>query len=101
MTADSHQYYVYLLTNDIGTAMYVGVTNDLRRRLWEHRAKLVDGYTKRYNVGKLVYLEMTADARAAIAREKEIKGWRRAKKDALVCTMNPLWRDLSAEWDAE
>ncbi len=93
------QYYVYLLTNKLNTVLYVGVTNDLERRLFEHRNELVDSFTKRYHVHKLVYYEATSDVRAAIEREKQIKSWSRAKKNALVNTMNPKWKDLSLEWE--
>ncbi|MBI2421796.1 MAG: GIY-YIG nuclease family protein [Candidatus Hydrogenedentes bacterium] len=96
-----HHYYVYLLTNKHGNVMYVGVTNDLRRRLYEHKTKQVPGFTAKYNVDKLVYFEETSDVHAAIAREKEIKKWRREKKDALVVTMNPEWRDLSDDWEGD
>ena len=96
---DSMQYYVYLLTNKLNTVLYVGVTNDLERRLFEHRNELVDSFTKRYHVHKLVYYEATSDVRAAIEREKQIKSWSRAKKNALVNTMNPKWKDLSLEWE--
>jgi len=75
--------------------MYVGVTNDLKRRLYEHKNKLVKGFTEKYNVSKLVYFEQTRDVRAAITREKEIKKWRREKKNALVVQTNPEWNDLS------
>jgi putative endonuclease len=75
--------------------MYLGVTNDLERRLYEHKNKLVEGFTEKYNVNKLVYFEETQDVTAAIAREKEIKKWRREKKDQLVNRMNPNWKDLS------
>ncbi len=78
--------------------MYIGVTSNLERRLYEHKQELVDGFTKKYHVHKLVYYEQTSDVRAAIAREKELKGWLRAKKNALVETMNPTWRDLSEDW---
>ena len=87
-------YYVYILTNWNNKVMYVGVTNDLTRRLYEHKNKLTDGFTSRYNVHKLVYFEHTTDAYAAITREKEIKAWRREKKDALVEKKNPDWKDL-------
>ena len=80
--------------------MYVGVTNDINRRLYEHRNKLVDGFTKKYNVDKLVYLEETKEVNDAIAREKEIKGWKRNKKNELVESINPEWRDLSKEKDS-
>ena len=78
--------------------MYIGVTNDLERRLYEHKNELVEGFTKRYHVHKLVYYEETSDVKAAIEREKQLKNWARAKKDALVETMNPMWKDLSDEW---
>jgi putative endonuclease len=78
--------------------MYVGVTNNLIRRIYEHKSGLVDGFTKRYKVNKLVYYEETNDVISAIAREKEIMKWRREKKDALVLTINAGWRDLSADW---
>lgn len=74
--------------------MYVGMTNDLMRRVYEHRSHVVKGFTEKYNVTKLVYFEETSDAHSAIAREKEIKKWRREKKNALVIQANPEWRDL-------
>lgn len=92
-------YYVYLLTNWNNQVMYVGVTNNLERRIYEHRNKLVDGFTKKYNVEKLVYFETTSDVLAAIEREKQIKKWRREKKNRLVAGMNPEWKDLSLEWE--
>ena len=94
-------YCVYILTNWNGRVMYIGVTNDLQRRLYEHRHQLVDGFTKRYNVHKLVCFEQTGDVRAAIAREKQLKGWSREKKNALVASANPAWRDLSEDWKAQ
>ena len=92
-------YYVYILTNWNDRVMYVGVTNDLSRRLYEHRTGVTDGFTKKYRVHKLVFFEQTSDIYAAIAREKQIKGWNRAKKNALVETVNPEWKDLSEEWE--
>ena len=92
------QYYVYILTNKNNRVMYIGVTNDLERRLYEHKQELVDGFTKRYHVHKLVYYEQSSDVRSAIQREKELKGWLRRKKNALVETMNPDWHDLSQDW---
>jgi putative endonuclease len=89
---------VYLLTNWNNKVIYVGMTNDLQRRLYEHKNKSVRGFTSRYNVNKLVYFEHTTDVLQAIAREKEIKKWRREKKNRLVESMNPEWKDLSAEW---
>ncbi|MGH8501869.1 MAG: GIY-YIG nuclease family protein [Gammaproteobacteria bacterium] len=91
-------YYVYLLTNRNDKVMYVGVTNDLVRRLYEHKSKLVKGFTEKYKLNKLVYFEQTSDVVAAIGREKEIKKWRREKKNALVNKSNPDWRNLSADW---
>lgn len=78
--------------------MYVGVTNNLERRIYEHKNKMVKGFTKKYNVSKLVYFEESQDILAAIDREKEIKRWRRQKKDQLVNSINPTWKDLSLEW---
>jgi len=91
------QYYVYIMTNHSGT-LYVGVTNDLRRRVWEHKQKLVEGFTKRYNITRLVCYEETPDANAAIVREKQIKGWLRKKKIALIESLNAGWKELSEGW---
>jgi putative endonuclease len=88
-------YYVYLLTNWNNKVIYVGVTNDLNRRIYEHKNKLISGFTKKYNLNKLVYFEETCDINATINREKEIKKWRREKKDILVNQINPNWQDLS------
>jgi putative endonuclease len=93
--AQEKQFYVYLLTNWNNKVMYVGVTNNLERRVYEHKNKLVKGFTEKYKVDKLVYFEETSDASAALAREKEIKKWRREKKNKLVMGMNPQWADLS------
>ena len=79
--------------------MYVGVTNNIERRLYEHRNKLVDGFTSKYNINKLVYVESTTDVTAAIQREKQIKGWNRNKKNELVESVNPEWEDLSKQWE--
>ncbi len=87
-------YYVYIMTNRHNTVLYTGVTNDLKKRVWQHREKLVEGFTKRYNVTKLVYYEVFDDVRVAIAREKQIKGGSRQKKIDLVNRMNSGWRDL-------
>jgi putative endonuclease len=94
----NHNYYVYLLANWNNKVLYVGVTNNLERRLYEHKNKLVEGFTKKYNVNKLVYYEMTSDVNAAIRREKEIKKWRREKKNKLIEKLNPNWLDLSEDW---
>jgi len=91
-------YYVYILTNWNNKVMYVGVTSNLERRIYEHKNKLVNGFTKMYNVHKLVYYEYTTDVRSAIAREKQIKGWTRKRKNELVQEMNPTWNDLSDIW---
>ena len=91
-------YYVYILTNWKGNVMYIGVTSNLERRLYEHRHELIEGFTKLYHVHKLVYYEQTGDVKAAIEREKQLKHWTRAKKNALVETMNPTWKDLSEDW---
>ena len=93
-----HHYYVYLLTNWNNKVMYIGVTNNLKRRVSEHKNKLVKGFTEKYNLNKLVYFEETGDVWTALAREKEIKKWRREKKNNLVDGMNPEWEDLSKEW---
>ena len=90
-------YYVYILTNWNNKVMYIGITNNLIRRVYEHKNKLVKGFTEKYNVNKLVYFEETRDVIAAITREKEIKKWRREKKDQLVNRMNPTWKDLKLE----
>jgi putative endonuclease len=84
-----HHYYIYLLTNKSDKVMYIGVTNNLERRVYEHKMQTVPGFTEKYNVNKLVYFEKTTDVRAAIAREKEVKKWRRAKKNKLVTAVNP------------
>jgi putative endonuclease len=94
-----NNYFVYILTNWNNKVMYIGMTNNLRRRLYEHKNKLVDGFTEKYNVNKLVYFEQTSDVNSAIVREKEIKKWRREKKDSLVKTLNSEWRDLSNDWN--
>jgi putative endonuclease len=88
-------YYVYLLTNWNNGVMYVGITNDLKRRVYEHQNKLMKGFTEKYNVNKLVYYEQTNDVISALEREKEIKKWRRQKKNSLVFGVNPQWDDLS------
>src|SRR5512134_1295395 len=91
------RYYVYLMTNWNHRVMYVGVTNDIVRRLDEHKNKLIKGFTEKYNINKLVYFEETANVYSAITREKEIKKWRRQKKNALVQSVNPEWSDLFDE----
>jgi putative endonuclease len=91
------QFWVYILTNKINTVLYIGITNDLERRISEHKQKLIDGFTKKYNITKLVYLEEFSNPTDAIAAEKRIKGWKRWKKVALIQSKNPLWKDLFVE----
>ena len=91
-------YYVYLLTNWNNKVLYIGVTNNLQRRLYEHQHKLIKGSTEKYNLNKLVYFEQTNDIHTAITREKEIKKWRREKKNNLVESKNKTWQDLSRQW---
>ena len=88
-------YYVYMMSNWKNNVLYIGITNNLLRRIREHKTRQSEGFTKKYNVTKLVYYEVTNDVSAAIMREKEIKKWRREKKNALVNKMNPDWADLS------
>jgi putative endonuclease len=88
------------MTNKSRT-LYAGITNNLERRVYEHKNKLIEGFTKRYNITKLVYYEVTSDVHAAIEREKQIKGWLRNKKIALIETMNPQWADLSEGWSQD
>ena len=90
-------YYVYIMTNKSRT-LYTGFTNNLERRLYEHKNKLVAGFTSKYNITKLVFYEETNDVHAAMAREKQIKGWLRSKKIALIESENPKWKDLSLDW---
>ena len=92
-------YYVYILTNWDDSVLYIGVTGNLTKRLYEHRNHLADGFTNKYNVYKLVYFEETSDVNSAIAREKQLKGWTRKKKNELIKKANPEWKDLSASWN--
>ncbi|NJL77907.1 MAG: GIY-YIG nuclease family protein [Richelia sp. RM2_1_2] len=92
-----HNYYVYIMTNNSKT-LYTGMTNDLTRRVYEHKQKLIPGFTQKYNITKLVYFEETSDVNAAIVREKQIKGWLRTKKITLIESVNPDWKDLSTKW---
>ena len=85
------------MTNHSKT-LYTGVTNDLKRRVFEHKRKLIPGFTSKYNITRLVYFETCSDIKSAITREKQIKGWLRSKKIALIESVNPNWIDLSAEW---
>jgi putative endonuclease len=90
-------YYVYIMAS-FRRVLYIGVTGDLERRVFEHQHKILPGFTARYNVNRLVYVESTTDVWAALAREKELKGWRREKKIALIESQNPQWYDLSRDW---
>ena len=92
-------YYVYILSNWSDSVLYIGVTRNLPRRLYEHRNGLSDGFTKKYNIHKLVYFEETTDVYSAISREKQLKGWSRKKKNDLIMKENPEWKDLSASWN--
>ncbi|HAO94266.1 MAG: excinuclease ABC subunit C [Deltaproteobacteria bacterium GWB2_55_19] len=91
---EERQYYVYIITNKWNNVLYTGVTNDLKRRIYEHKEKLIDGFTKKYNIDKLVYYEATGSIESAITREKQIKGGSRAQKKELVRSMNAGWVDL-------
>ena len=92
-----NEYYIYIMSN-VSRTLCLGVTNDLQRRVYQHKQKLSSGFTRKYNLTLLVYFEATPDILAAIAREKQIKGWLRAKKVSLIESANPKWLDLSAQW---
>ena len=92
-----HLYYVYILTNSSNKVLYVGVTNDLERRCYEHKQKLIKGFTQKYNVDKLVYFEEFDSIELAIFREKQIKGYSRSKKDDLINEFNLGWKELSVK----
>jgi len=91
------QFYVYIVTNKANTVLYTGVTNDIRRRVYEHKQKLVEGFTKKYNIVKLVYYEVFGDCTSAVLREKQIKAGSRKKKEELINSINEKWRDLYEE----
>jgi putative endonuclease len=93
-------FFVDIMTNRSGT-LYVGVTNDLERRVYEHKQKIFPGFTSKYRIDKLLFFEATPNVLAAIEREKQIKSWRRSKKVALIERENPEWKDLSSDWNAE
>ena len=90
-------YYVYIMTNRSGT-LYTGMTNDLERRVAEHRARLARGFTEKYKITRLVYYEAVSNVNDAIHREKQIKAWRRSKKLGLIASMNARWKDLAEDW---
>ena len=91
-------YAVYILTNYNETTFYIGVTGDLQKRIWEHKNKVVEGFTKKYNVDRLVYYEVTEDVESALNREKQLKRWHKQWKINLIKEMNPEFKDLSEQW---
>jgi putative endonuclease len=93
-----YQYYIYIMSNKSKT-LYTGVTNNIQRRVFEHKNKKAKGFTAKYNITKLMYFEITTDIKSAISREKEIKGWTRRKKIELIESINPNWNDLSENWE--
>tara|TARA_R110002050_G_scaffold251241_2_gene389401 strand:+ start:20583 stop:20894 length:312 start_codon:yes stop_codon:yes gene_type:complete len=93
-----HQYYLYILSNKKNGTLYIGVTNDLERRMFEHKNKLVDGFTKKYGLNKLMYFESFQYVNDAIKREKNMKKWKREWKIKLIIEENPNWDDLSSDW---
>jgi len=97
MSKESRQYYVYILTNKTNKVLYLGVTNDLVRRIFEHKNKLVEGFAKKYNLNKLIYYEVTKDISSAIEREKQLKNWHRDWKINIINSFNPIWKDLGAD----
>lgn len=96
-----HNYYVYIVTNKHRTTLYIGMTNDLERRMAEHKNGKIEGFTQRYHVNRLVWFDHYRDVNAAIAFEKKLKGWLRSKKVALIEKQNPRWFDLSADWEQQ
>ncbi len=95
----SRTYFVYILASK-PRRIYIGVTSDLEQRLWQHKNKVVEGFTQQYNIDRLVYFEDTSDVKSALEREKQLKGWRREKKIALIEATNATWRDLSTDWQS-
>jgi len=89
-----NDYYVYILTNQYHNVLYIGVTNNIQRRVYEHKTGAMEGFTKRYNVHKLVYVEHCHDVNDAIKREKQLKKWRREKMNALIESVNPEWKEI-------
>ncbi|MBR1925989.1 MAG: GIY-YIG nuclease family protein [Clostridia bacterium] len=88
------EYYVYILSNKTNSVLYVGVTNNLVKRVFEHKSKVIEGFTKKYNINKLIYYEITTDIYSAITREKQIKSWNRKRKIDLIATTNPDFKEL-------
>ena len=93
----NYNFYVYIITNKVNTVLYIGVTNDLERRMYEHKNKLVNGFSKRYNLNKLVYYEHFSNIIYAIEREKQLKNWHRQWKNNIINDFNPTWKDLTNE----
>ena len=92
-------YAVYIMTNYSETSLYIGVTSNLQKRVWEHKNKITEGFTKKYNIDKLVYYETTNSIESAISREKQLKRWHRQWKINLIKQMNPDFKDLSLDWE--
>ena len=97
MVIGMRQYYVYILTNKTNKVLYIGAINNLVRRIFEHKNKLVEGFTKKYNLSKLVYYEVTNDIYSALEREKQLKNWHRDWKINLIDSFNPMWKDLGTD----
>jgi len=93
-----YHFYVYMMQSASRRALYIGMTNNLHRRVWQHKTHAFEGFTDDYSAARLVYWESFDDVRNAIDREKQLKNWRRAKKLWLIATMNPRWQDLAADW---
>ena len=93
----NYNYYIYILTNKINSVLYIGVTNDLQRRIYEHKNKLITGFTRKYNLNKLIYFEHFENINDAIKREKQLKKWNRSWKEELINKENPKWNDLYNE----
>ena len=92
------RYWVYIVGNKSATAIYVGITNNIQRRIAEHKSGTIPGYTQRYRCNKLLYFEEYQNVKYAIAREKELKGWKRERKESLIATKNPHRIDLAGDW---
>ena len=97
-TMREHRYFVYMMQSTSRHALYIGVTSKLEQRVWQHKNHVIEGFTEKYKCDRLVYYEIYAHVQRAIAREKQLKGWRREKKEWLIAKMNPRWKDLSEEW---
>ncbi len=93
-----HDYYVYIVSNNTRSTLYIGITSNLQTRIWQHRNLEKPSFTEHYHCGHPVYYEHFREVRDAIGREKQMKGWRREKKNRLIETINPRWEDLAADW---